>query len=81
VSNVTNMREMFSNALAFNQPIDFWDVSNVEDVGFMFLNASSFNQPIRSWDVSKVTNMRNVFHCSPILPTNMPRKVQNPNIL
>ncbi len=33
VSNVTNMRGMFSGAKIFNQNIGKWDVSNVTDPG------------------------------------------------
>jgi len=35
---------MFSNAKAFNQPLDKWDVSNVIDMDSMFKGATSFNQ-------------------------------------
>lgn len=36
---------MFSYAMAFNQPLP-WNTENVTDMGNMFLNASSFNQRI-----------------------------------
>ena len=36
VSNVTNMRSMFSDATSFNQPIGDWNVSNVTDMSGMF---------------------------------------------
>ena len=59
VSNVTDMRSMFSNS-SFNQDINSWDVSNVRDMSCMFYE-SSFNQDISSWDVSNVTEMSDMF--------------------
>jgi surface protein len=61
VSNVTNMRSMFSGARAFNQDIGGWDVSNVTNMGQMFYYALVFNQDIGSWDVSNVTDMGAMF--------------------
>ena len=58
---VTDMRSLFYNVSAFNQPIGSWDVSKVNDMRFMFFGATVFNQPIGSWDVSKVTNMNCIF--------------------
>ena len=63
VSNVTDMRSMFSNS-SFNQDINSWDVSNVRDMSCMFYE-SSFNQDISSWDVSNVTEMSDMFANSP----------------
>ena len=60
-SQVTNMNEMFFNALAFDQDIGKWDVSNVTDMANMFASARAFNQNIGKWDVSKVTNMQGMF--------------------
>ncbi|MBQ4360493.1 MAG: BspA family leucine-rich repeat surface protein, partial [Proteobacteria bacterium] len=51
--NVTNMREMFYNAEAFNQPLNQWDVSNVNDMTEMFREALSFNHYPSSWIVPK----------------------------
>lgn len=61
ISNVTNMRSMFSSATAFNQEIGAWDVSNVETMEDMFYWAESFNQDIGDWDVSSVTITRGMF--------------------
>jgi surface protein len=60
VSSVTNMRYMFCDAKAFNQPLNNWNVSNVTDMYGLFSDA--FNQPLNKWDVSKVTNMSYMFN-------------------
>lgn len=60
-SGITDMGEMFWNALSFNQPIGSWNTSNVTSMRFMFVNAKSFNQYIGEWDTSNVTDMRFMF--------------------
>ena len=62
VSNVTDMREMFSGS-QFNQDIGNWDVSSVTNMSGMFYE-SQFNQDIGNWDVSSVTNMSGMFNGS-----------------
>jgi surface protein len=59
VSNVTNMRSMFSGA-PYNPDISNWDVSNVIDMSYMF-SRSIFNQNISNWDVSNVESMLGMF--------------------
>ncbi|MCW1355590.1 BspA family leucine-rich repeat surface protein, partial [Campylobacter jejuni] len=61
VSNVVNMRGMFSGCKFFNEDIETWDVSHVVDMGWMFYNCTFFNQDLSSWDVSKVENMERMF--------------------
>ena len=61
VSNVTDMSDMFDDAMSFNQPLDNWNVSNVTDMSWMFNGARSFNQPLNNWNVSNVTNMSWMF--------------------
>ena len=61
VSNVTNMRGLFSGADLFNQDIGNWDVSNVTDMASIFSRAYQFNQDISNWDVSNVVNMSGMF--------------------
>ncbi len=51
VSNVTNMKNMFTSATLFNQDISSWDVSNVTDMIMMFNNATAFNQDLSQWCV------------------------------
>jgi surface protein len=61
VSRVTNMRGMFSDYHAFNEPLDTWNVSNVTDMQRMFLDCTAFNRPLNAWNVSNVTNMQGMF--------------------
>ena len=63
VSNVTNMRSMFTRCIdgSANQPIGDWDVSSVTDMSYMF-NGANFNQIIGNWDVSNVTDMEGMFY-------------------
>ena len=65
VSNVTNMKYMFTNCnySGNNRDISNWDVSNVTDMEAMFLN-SKYNGNISGWDVSNVTNMSFLFYAS-----------------
>merc|ERR1719201_1280984 len=61
VSDVTDMKDIFYGASAFNQDLSKWDVSAVTDMRTMFADASSFNQDLSNWDVSKVTDMEEMF--------------------
>jgi hypothetical protein len=61
VSNVVNMRSMFSYAEAFNQPIDNWNVSGVLDFYNMFFSNSGFNQPLNSWVFAVGANLGGMF--------------------
>ena len=64
VSNVTNMRLMFTWCGDFNQNISYWDVGNVDNMQGMFVGAMSFNQPIGEWDMSSVEEIRAMFNVS-----------------
>ncbi|MEX0595822.1 MAG: BspA family leucine-rich repeat surface protein, partial [Candidatus Paceibacterota bacterium] len=65
LSQVTNMEEAFSNATAFNQSINNWDVSNVTNMKRLFYKTTNFNQPLNDWNVSNVTNMSEMFAYTP----------------
>lgn len=40
------MASLFMHAMAFNQPIDHWDVSRVMDMFVLFRGAKVLNQPL-----------------------------------
>lgn len=61
-SNITNMNQVFSDALSFNQPIGMWNTDNVTSMISAFSNARSFNQPLNNWNVRKVTNFTSMFN-------------------
>ena len=65
LSNVTNMSFMFKGSVAFNQPIEGWNVSNVTNMSGLFsgiVNDNNLlNQPIENWNVSNVTDMSSMF--------------------
>ena len=55
LSQVTDMRYMFSGCASFNQPLNNWDVSKVTDMCDMFSGCTSFNQDLGMW---KLRNCR-----------------------
>jgi surface protein len=63
---VTNMIEMFSGAVNFNQPIGNWNTSLVTSMFAMFFGAINFDRPLTtsgsSWNVSNVSNMSGMFY-------------------
>ena len=60
-STVLNMCNMFTDATAFNQSINNWNVSSVISMERMFAGATAFNQPLNNWNTSSVTNMAYMF--------------------
>lgn len=60
-SGISSMKNMFREAIAFNQDISSWDVSSVINMSEMFMGATSFNQDISGWDVSNVIQMKGLF--------------------
>lgn len=60
-TRVTDMGELFSYNISFNQDISNWDVSNVTNMEEMFASTKIFNQPLDKWNVSNVTNMEGMF--------------------
>ena len=64
VRTVTDMSEMFRDALSFNQPLGMWDVGFVELAHRMFQNTPSFNQPLDGWVMYKDVNALAMFRNS-----------------
>ena len=61
VSQVTDMRKVFSDLKDFDFAVSDWDVSRVAHMRGMFAYAISFNQDLSKWDVSSVVNMAAMF--------------------
>ena len=62
LSSVTDMKNIFRGATAFNADISKWDVSSVTDMSGVFNYATSFNRDISKWDVSSVTAIAGMFY-------------------
>ena len=60
-SKVTDMTEMFMDAVEFNADIGGWDTGNVTKMIGMFSGATAFNQNIGDWVTDKVTDMGFMF--------------------
>ena len=61
ISAVTNMRNMFLRATAFNGDISSWNTAVVMNMRSMFNGATSFDQNIGNWNTASVTTMRFMF--------------------
>jgi surface protein len=61
-SGVTNINNMFQNAISFNQDIGSWDVSGVSHMLHVFNGATAFNRDIGDWNVGSAVNMDYMFH-------------------
>jgi surface protein len=61
VSQVTDMSNLFSDCINFNEDIKNWNVSNVESMEEMFRYCVIFNQDLSKWNVSNVINMYGMF--------------------
>lgn len=71
VSNVSNMKHLFSNCKMNNlNPISNWDVSNVTNMDFMFSNCISLTNTsgINNWDITNVTSFGRMFSECPTHP-------------
>eukprot|EP00930_Biecheleria_cincta_P001757 TRINITY_DN102860_c0_g1_i1.p1 TRINITY_DN102860_c0_g1~~TRINITY_DN102860_c0_g1_i1.p1 ORF type:complete len:1255 (+),score=157.77 TRINITY_DN102860_c0_g1_i1:61-3825(+) len=73
VSNVRSCKDLFHDAVSFNEDLDAWDVSGVTSMESMFRNASSFNHEINSWDVSQVIELREMFQGASSFNTDLSR--------
>ena len=62
LSGVTDMRDMFHGATAFNQDIGGWNTAQVTSMWNMFRSASTFNQDIGNWNTASVEDMDYMFH-------------------
>ncbi len=62
LSGVTDLTEMFKDAVNVSADLSSWDTSSVTNMTRMFYGASSFNQDISSWDTSNVTSMNGMFY-------------------
>jgi surface protein len=80
-NNVTNMREMFSQASLFNQPIGNWNTQNATNMREMFFRATLFNQPINNWNTQNVTNMEGMFQNAASFNQDIGTWILNPNVV
>jgi surface protein len=62
VSNVTNMKRMFSSAKWAIPDVSNWDTSKVTNMSMMFCYAASAVPNVSNWNVSNVTNMYCMFY-------------------
>ncbi len=60
-SQVTDMQDLFLDAIHFNGDISQWDVSNVKNMSWMFFKAYEFDGNLSRWDVSNVLEMSSMF--------------------
>ncbi len=60
-ASVTNMQQMFSRAVLFNENIGSWNTASVTNMEKMFQSAETFNQNIGSWNTVSVKNMKSMF--------------------
>ena len=62
VSRVTDMSELFLDAIRFNADISRWNVGAVTTMDRMFMGASAFNQDISAWKLTELVNSRGMFY-------------------
>tara|TARA_B110000459_G_scaffold187948_1_gene220739 strand:- start:593 stop:1129 length:537 start_codon:yes stop_codon:yes gene_type:complete len=61
VSNLQNMKQVFSGKGAFKEDISRWDVREVESMDQMFLGAAIFDVDITGWDTSSLVSSNQMF--------------------
>ena len=65
VSEITNMKNLFSHLYPKNIDISEWNVSNVTNFSNMFMLCSEFNCDLSKWDISNATDLHGMFyHCN-----------------
>lgn len=62
----TNMYQMFSGAVEFDQNLSMFDTSNVTNMTGMFHSAEKFNHDLSMWDVSAVTSINSMFRSAAV---------------
>jgi len=62
--NVTDMSQMFSQALVKSLPLENWDVSHVTKMSQMFARAGVRSLDLHRWDVRNVVNFEQLFAAS-----------------
>lgn len=60
-SYVNTIKDMFTDAVTFNQDLSTWNVSNVISGENAFMRATSFNGNIGAWNTSSFVNMKSMF--------------------
>ena len=60
-TSLTETKFMFLGAVAFNQPVDSFEMASVAVTAGMFAGAEVFNQPIDDWTMSSVERMDAMF--------------------
>jgi surface protein len=74
VGNVTTMKCMFYDAIAFNFPLNAWGTktSKVIDMREMFASVTSFNQDIKGWSQNAGLTCTNFKDGSSLQCSNIP---------
>jgi len=70
------MKDMFLNALAFNQPIGNWDVSKVTTMERMFHFATAFNKDLSNWKLKANCETTDIFYDCPIEKEYKPKGIK-----
>lgn len=60
-SRVTDMANIFKDAVNFNQDISAWNIGKVTQLEGAFYGARAFNKPIGTWDTRNVITMSMMF--------------------
>lgn len=61
-TNATDISDMFSSAVNFNQRnVSYWVTTKITNMSGLFARAAAFNQPLDRWDTENVTNMSGMF--------------------